>query len=58
VPDGFGELAGEVDLGNLGPALAAEPALGVLVALGVEGVLAGVQSGLKQRPAQVLGSVL
>src|SRR3954468_9968916 len=58
VPDGLGEPAGEVDLGDLGAALAAEPALGVLVALGVVGVLAGVQGGLEQRPAQVLGAVL
>src|SRR4051812_7512127 len=43
---------------TLGAALAAEPALGVLVALGVVGVLARVQGGLEQRPAQVLGAVL
>jgi hypothetical protein len=32
VPGRFGELAGEVDLGDLGAALAAEAALGVSVA--------------------------
>src|SRR3954467_14006441 len=37
---------------------AAEAALGVLVAPGVVGVLARVERGLEQRPAQVLGSVL
>jgi len=39
-----------VDLGDLGSALAAQAALGVLVELGVVGVLAGVQRGLEQRP--------
>src|SRR6266540_2525917 len=58
VPDRFGEFAGQLDLSDLGAALAAEAALGVLVALGVVGVLAGVQRGLEQRPAQVLGAVL
>jgi hypothetical protein len=58
VPDRLGEAAREVDLGDLGAALAAESALGVLVALGVVGVLAGVQRGFEQRPAQVLGAVL
>src|SRR3954466_11548655 len=43
VPDRFGEVAGEVDLGDLGAALAADAALGVLLALGVVWVLAGVQ---------------
>src|SRR5215217_9662585 len=32
VPDGFGEPAGDVDLGDLGAALLAEPALGGLIA--------------------------
>ena len=36
VPDRLGELAGEVDLRDLGTTLAAEPALGVLVALAVD----------------------
>ena len=35
VPDGLGQPAGDVDLGDLRAALAAEPALGVLVALAV-----------------------
>ena len=58
MPDRLGELAGQLDLGDLGAALAAQAALGVLVALGVVGVLAGVQRGLEERPAQVLGAVL
>jgi hypothetical protein len=33
VPDRLGELSREVDLGDLGAALAVEAALGVLVAL-------------------------
>src|SRR3954449_9353616 len=58
VPDGLGELAAEVDLGDLRSALAAEAALGALVALFVDRVLAGVQRGLKERPAQVARAVL
>jgi hypothetical protein len=46
------------DLGDLGAALAAQAALGVLVALGVERVLAGVHGGLEQAPAQIARSVL
>jgi len=38
VPDRVGEPAREVDLGDFRAALLAEPALGVLVALGVGGV--------------------
>jgi hypothetical protein len=39
VPDRVGEPAGDVDLGDLGAALLAEPALVALVALGIGGVL-------------------
>jgi transposase len=53
VPDRLGELAREVDLGDLGAALAAQAALGVLVALGVERVLAGVQRGLEVQIARL-----
>jgi hypothetical protein len=38
VPDGLGQLAGEVDLRDLGATLAAETASGALVALAVERV--------------------
>ena len=58
VPDRFGEFAGEVDLGDLGAALATEAFLGALVALGVDGVGAGVQGGFEERPAQVARAVL
>jgi hypothetical protein len=47
--------AGEVDLGDLGPALFAEPLPGPLVAIAVERVRAGVGCRLDQRPAQVAG---
>jgi hypothetical protein len=58
VPDRLGELAGEVDLGDLGSALAAKALLGAQVAVAVERVLAGVERGLEQRPAEVARSVL
>src|SRR4051812_20086354 len=58
VPDRLGELAGEVDLRDLGAALAAEATLGGLVALLIERVGGGVDGGLHQPPAQVPGAVL
>lgn len=51
VPDRLGEAAGDVDLSDLGSWLLAEPLLGVLVALGVDRVPAGVLRGLDQCPA-------
>src|SRR5919106_1751866 len=53
VPDRLRESAGEVDLGDLGATLLAEPGAGALVAVPVGGVLAGVAGRLDQRPAQV-----
>ena len=58
VPDRFGELSGDVDLGDLGAALAAEAALVALVALGVGRVAQGVHGGFEHRPAQVLRALL
>src|SRR5829696_5275438 len=58
VPDRFGELSGEVDLGDLGAALAAQALLGALIALGVDGVAAGLQRGFEKRPAQVARALL
>jgi len=58
VPDRFGEAAGEVDLGDLGAALLADPRFGVVVAVAVGGVGAGVGGGLDERPAQVARSLL
>jgi hypothetical protein len=57
VPDGGGELAGDLDPGNLAAPLAAEASLGVLVPLAVDGVTGGVGGRLDERPAQVLGTV-
>ena len=45
VPDRLGELAGEVDLRDLGAALAAESPAGPLVALAVEGMGGGGEIG-------------
>ena len=58
VPDRVREPARELDLGDPRPALAAEPALGALVALAVERVARGAERRLDQRPAQVAGAVL
>src|SRR5687768_3114277 len=58
VPDRVGESAGDVYLGDLRPALLAEPRLVALVALGVGRVPQRVHRRLDQRPAQVAGPVL
>src|SRR5215211_2093032 len=58
VPDRVGEPPRDVDLGDLGPALLAEPALVALVALRVGGVLERVDRRLEQRPAQIARAVL
>ena len=58
VPDRLGELTGEVNLGDLRSALAAETAFGALVALAVERVRGGRDRGLHQPPAQILRAVL
>jgi hypothetical protein len=54
VPDRLGESAGEVDLGDLGAALFAEPGFGALVAVAADRGGAGVGGGLDKRPAQVV----
>ena len=58
VPDRLRELSREVDLRDLGAALATEAALGALVALAVERVGGGVDGGLHQPPAQIARAVL
>src|SRR3954464_7818363 len=58
VPDRLGQLAREVDLGDLGSALAAEAARGALGAVLVGRVRAGVQRRLEQRPTQIARAVL
>jgi hypothetical protein len=42
VPDGLGELAGDLHAGDRGAALPAESPLGRLVVVAVEGVMGGV----------------
>src|SRR5438067_11183382 len=58
VPDRLGELSGDVDLGDLGTALAPEAFLVALVALAIGGVSECVHRGLEHRPAQVLRALL
>jgi hypothetical protein len=58
VPDRGAELAGELDPGDLGSALAAEALLGVLVPVAIGGMPGGVGGGLDEGPAQVLRAVL
>src|SRR6185312_9226812 len=58
VPDRLGELASELDLGDLCAALATQPALGALVALGDQRVRGGGDRSFHQPPAQVSGTVL
>src|ERR1035437_2570671 len=58
VPDGLGQLTGEVDPGDLGTALATEALLGPLVSLQVANIAGGMGRGFDERPAQVLGAVL
>src|SRR2546428_8208633 len=54
VPDRLGEGSGELDLGDTGAALAAEPFLRSLVAVFVGGVAGGVLGRLDQPPAPPL----
>ena len=58
VPDRFGESAGEVDLGDFGAALFADPGFGLLVAVAVGGVGAGVGGCFNECPAQVARALL
>ena len=58
VPDRLGELARDLDAGDLGAALAAEAFLGGLVVQRVGGMAGGVHGGLDQGPAEGLGAVL
>src|SRR5919198_1487832 len=58
VPDRVAKPARDVDLGDLGAALRAEPALVCLVARGEGGVLEGVHGRLEQRQAQIARAAL
>jgi hypothetical protein len=57
VPDRLGEATGEVDLRDLGAALLADPGLGLLVAVAIDGRGARMGRGLDERSAQVAGSL-
>ena len=54
MPDGLGQLAGDVDPGNLGATLATEAFLVPLVAIAVARIAGGVGGSFDERPAQVL----
>src|SRR5665811_1930517 len=58
MPDGLGQLAGDVDPGNLGATLATQAFLVPLVAVSIVRMAGGVGGCLHQGPAQVLRSVL
>ena len=58
VPDRLGEATREIDLRDLGTALAADAPLELLVALCVERVSAGDGGGVDQRPPEVPRPVL
>jgi hypothetical protein len=58
VPDRLGESAGEVDLGDLGAALSADPRLRLLVAVAVDRMGAGVRGCFDERPAEIARALL
>ena len=58
VPDRFGELSGDIDLGDLGAALAAQAALVALIALAIGRMAQRVHRRFEHRPAQVLRPLL
>src|SRR4029450_3802346 len=54
VPDRGAQPTGDAGLSDVGAALAAEPALGVLIAVAVGRVSEGVHRGFEHRPARLL----
>ena len=58
VPDGLGQLAGDLDPSDLLAPLTSEAGGGGPVVVGIGAMAGGVGSGLDQGPAQVSGSVL
>ena len=58
MPDRGGELAGDLDAGDLGATLFAAATLGALVVMPITRVVRGVDGGFDQRPAQIAGAVL
>jgi hypothetical protein len=58
VPDRLGKSPSEIDLGDLGAALFADPRLRLLVAVAVDRMRAGVGRCFDERPAQVARTLL
>jgi hypothetical protein len=58
VPDRLGQPPREVDLGDLGAALLADPGFRLLVAVAIDRGGAGVGGSLDERPAQVARALL
>jgi hypothetical protein len=58
VPDRLGQAPREVDLGDLGAALFADPCLRLLVALAVDRVRASMGGGFDERPAEIARALL
>src|SRR6266545_5865509 len=58
VPDRLGQSPREIDLGDLGAALFADPRLRLLVAVAIDGMRAGVRGGFDERPAEVARALL
>jgi hypothetical protein len=58
VPDCLGQLAGEIDPGDLRAALASESRLRPLIALPIVGVASGMGGGFDQGPAKGTGPFL
>src|ERR1035437_910185 len=58
MPDGLGQLTGNVDPGNLRATLAAEAFLIALVAVSIADIASGMSGSFDERPAQVLRAIL
>jgi len=58
IPDRLGQLAGEIDPGDLGAALAAEPRFGALVSIAIATIPGGVGGGLDQAQRRYVGPFL
>src|SRR5215212_9486245 len=58
VPDRLGQSPGEIDLGDFGATLFADPRFCLLVAIAIDGCGAGVRCCLDERPAQVARALL
>ena len=58
MPDGFGELAGDVDPCNFSATLATQTALVTLVAVSIADIASGMSGSFDEGPAQVLRALL